>query len=292
MGTYRIVSDATLDLPQNVIENYGIGVIPMHFTLDEQEYTHYPDERELSMTAFYDRLREGKMPATSQVTPAMYEDFFKPILDEGCDIIYIALSSGLSGTYQSSRVAADMLMDQYEDRRITCIDSVCASIGEGLLVYQAAVLQEQGMSYEELAAWIEEHKRLVEHWFTVEDLFHLNRGGRLSAVGAVVGTALKIKPVLSVDNEGKLYVASKIRGMKRSIEFLISQLSERGIDTKSQLVIVGHGDNPEMAEYLRDFLMENELVKDVLISGIGPVIGTHTGPGMVALTFMGSPRAR
>ncbi len=290
MKEYVLVSDATLDLPNDIVEDLGIHVIPMQFTVDEQSYYHYPDERELSMKEFYRMLRDGKMPASSQINPSTYEEEFTPFLKEGKDIIYIALSGGLSGTYQSSVMMSRMLMERYPGSRIHCVDSICASVGEGLLVYQAGCRKRDGYDFDSLVTWIEENKELVEHWFTVEDLFHLKRGGRVSAVSAVVGTALSIKPVLTIDKEGKLYVENKIRGSKKSMDYLIGKLKENGVDTGSQVVLIGNTDNIEAAEQLKDRLMEEELVKDAIICGIGPVIGTHVGPGMLALVFMGKER--
>lgn len=290
MKDYVLVSDAALDLPGYVTEAMGIEVIPMEFTVDGHSYLHYPDERELSMTEFYRLQREGKESVTSQITPIVYEDFFTPFLKEGKDILYICFSSALSGTYQSAVIASDSLSEKYPDRRICCIDSVSASIGEGLLVYQAACRKRDGYDFDALAAWVEENRMKVEHWFTVEDLFHLQRGGRLSTASAVVGTALRIRPVLNVDKEGKLIVENKVRGAKKATDYLINKLKERGVDTQSQIVCVGHADNPEEAERIRDRLLEEELVKDVVICSIGSVIGTHVGSGMMALVFMSDDR--
>lgn len=290
MQDYVVISDATLDLPREVIEDLEIAVVPMKFLLNDHEYIHYPDERELSVSEFYTRLRGGEMSVSSQINPDAYMSFFRPFLEEGKDIIYIGLSGGLSGTVQSSQMAAQILLEEYPNARITCMDSICASVGEGLITYLAAIKRREGVGYEELVVWIMEHRLKIEHWFTVEDLFHLKRGGRLSAVGAVLGTALNIKPVLSVDRQGKLYVKEKVRGMKKGMDFQINRLKTMGVDTSSQTVVIGHADSPEAAELLKDRLMKEELVKDVIISTIGPIIGTHVGPGMLALTFLGKGR--
>ncbi len=292
MKEYVLMSDATLDLPNELVEELGIVVIPMGFTVDGMQYLHYPDERELSMSAFYQMLREEKDASTSQISPSQYEEIFRPYVKEGRDIIYIALSSGLSGTHQASVLAANMLKETYPEARIHCVDSLCASVGEGALVYQAGCRKKEGYDFDSLVAWIEENKTLVQHWFTVEDLFHLQRGGRLSAVGAIVGTALHIKPVLSVDGEGKLYVENKVRGMKKGMDYLISKLKANGVDAASQVVFIGNADNPEAAEQLKDRLLKEELVKDAVICGIGPVIGAHVGPGMLALVFLGKERTQ
>lgn len=287
MHNYVIVSDATLDLPIDVIKKYDIRVIPMAFDLNDVSYLHYPDERQLTIEDFYAKLKEGGVARSSQITPAIYEEFIGEILKEGSDVLYISFTSGMSGTFNSARIAFSELAEEYPDRKLICVDSLSASIGEGLLVMNAAIKKEEGLSMDEVAAWVTEHRHNARHWFTVKDLFHLKRGGRISGIEALVGTALKIRPVLTVDMEGKLAVNSKVRGSKKELEFLVNKLKEEGIDTANQTVLVGHGDDLEQAELLKQMLEENKLAKEVLISKIGPVIGTHTGPGMLALTFLG-----
>lgn len=287
MNDYCLVSDVTLDLPQHVIEEIDVRVIPMDFHLGDTAYTHYPDERELSCEEFYKRLKAGEDSVTSQINPVTYENFFEPILASGKDILYIAFSSGLSGTYNTGRMMAEQILEKYPDRKLVVIDSLCASIGEGLLVYLAAMQKIAGKSFDELVAYVEEYKTKCCHWFLVEDLLHLKRGGRLSSLEAMVGTALKICPILSVDQNGKLLVAAKIRGVKKAIEYLVKRLEEDGIHTKEQTVIIGHAGCREYAEMVATLLKERELVKDYVIANIGPVIGTHTGAGMCALTFVG-----
>ena len=287
MGDYVIVSDATLDLPASLIEEYGIHVIPMGVNIDQTNFNHYPDERELSIEEFYGKLKNGAISQTTQITPAVFYDTFLPILEQGQDIIYIAFSSGLSGTYNAAQLVINDLKEQYPDRTIYCIDSLCASIGEGLLVYQAALQKEKGLSIDELKTWVEENRLYSRHWFTVKDLYYLRRGGRVTSIEAVVGTALRIRPVLSTDDEGKLTVVSKIRGSKAELDFLASKMETEGVDLASQTVIVGHGDNLQQAMELERIIRSKNLVKDVIISKIGPVIGSHTGPGMLALVFMG-----
>jgi len=288
MGDYILVSDATLDLPAEVIEENDIHVIPMGLIVDEVEYMHYPDERNLSVSEFYSKLKNGSVSHTSQITPAAFHEYFSEILKEGKDILYIAFSSGLSGTYNTSQLVISELAEEYPDRKIISIDSLCASIGEGLLVYLAAQQKKKGLTIEELRDWVEANKKTVRHWFTVKDLYYLKRGGRISSVEAFMGTALKIRPVLSTDDCGKLVVKSKVRGSKAELELLVGKLESEGIDTKNQTIIIGHGDNIEQARELEAIIREKELVKDIIISNIGPVIGTHTGPGMLALTFVGN----
>jgi DegV family protein with EDD domain len=287
MRDYVIVSDATLDLPVEIINQYDIKVIPMGVDIDNVAFTHYPDERELSIEEFYNNLKKGSISHTTQITPAIFMDFFTDLLNQGLDILYIAFSSGLSGTYNTAQLVLRELAEDYPDRKIIGIDSLCASIGEGLLVMNAAMQKQKGLNIDELAAWVEENKTASRHWFTVKDLFYLKRGGRITSLEAVVGTALKIRPVLTTDDDGKLTVYTKIRGTRAELDYLLSKMESEGMDLASQTVIIGHGDDLVQARELENMIRSRNLVKDVVISKIGPVIGTHTGPGMLALVFMG-----
>ena len=287
MSEYLIVSDATLDLPDSLVKQYDIRVIPMVMDIDGEVYTHYPDERELSIEDFYGKLKNGAQPHTSQITPMVFIDYFTEILEQGLDILYIAFSSGLSGTYNTAQLAINELKEKYPQRKMYAVDSLCASIGEGLIVYQTALQKEKGVSIEELRDWVEENKHYSRHWFTVKDLFYLKRGGRVTSIEAIVGSALKIRPVLSTDKDGRLAVVSKIRGSKAEMDLLLSKLKSEGLNIENQMVIIGHSDNLEQAKKLETMLRDLNIVKDVIISKIGPVIGTHTGPGMLALVFMG-----
>lgn len=285
--SYVIVSGVTGDLPHNVIEEYGLHVIPMNVRVGEQDYLYYPDEKELSCKDFYTKISAGEESLTSQITPIVFKEVFESYLKEGKDVLYIAFSSGLSGTYNSACLIAEDLKEQYPDRKIVCIDSLCASIGEGFLVYLAGKLRKEGKSFDEVTNFVMENRTRVCHWFTVDDLIHLKRGGRLNSLEAVVGTALKIKPVLSVDPEGKLTVVAKVRGIKKGMDYLKERLISDGVDAANQTVFVGHADAPEIAEQLKDQLLSEGLVKDVIITNVGPIIGTHVGSGMFALVFLG-----
>lgn len=287
MSDYVIVSDATLDLPANLIEEYDLRIIPMGFSIDNVEYSHYPDERELSIEDFYTKLKNGAVSQTTQITPVIFTEYFEDILKQGKDIIYISFSSGLSGTYNTSQIVIRDLREDYPERKIYSVDSLCASIGEGLLVLHAAMQKKQGMDIDQLREWVENNKRGARHWFTVKDLFFLKRGGRISSIEAVVGTALKIRPVLSTDDKGKLTVVSKIRGTKAELELMLGKLEAESIDLASQTIIIGHGDDLEQAKELERLIREKYVVNEIIISKIGPIIGTHTGPGMLALTFFG-----
>ncbi|MDF2538759.1 MAG: hypothetical protein K0S76_1780 [Herbinix sp.] len=287
MREYVIVSDATIDLPMEIINQYDIRVIPMGVEIDNVTYSHYPDERELSIEDFYTKLKNGAVSHTTQITPSIFMDFFGDILKQGLDILYIAFSSGLSGTYHTGQMVIRELSEEFPEQKIIAIDSLCASVGEGLLVLNAAMQKQKGMSLEELSAWVMEKKHSARHWFTVKDLFYLKRGGRITSLEAMVGTALKIRPILTTDDCGKLTVNSKIRGSRAVIDFLLSKLESEGEELEEQTIIIGHGDDLAQAQELEKLIRSRDLVKDVVISKIGPVIGTHTGPGMLAVVFMG-----
>lgn len=283
--SYTLVSDATLDLPLDLIEKYGMEIVPMAFNLDGQEIEHYPDERNMSTEDFYAALRSGKTSATSQINPAVYTVFFTEILEKGQDILYVAFTSGLSGTYQSAVLAKGMLKADFPDRTIYVVDSLCASAGLGFFMNLIGQKKEQGMSLEDLKDWVVANRTRVAHWFTVDDLFHLQRGGRLSLAEAMLGSALKIKPIISVNEEGKLYVENKVRGEKKSEEYLISKINEN-MDEREHTVFIAHGDCPERAEALKEKLLEKTQAENIRITKIGPIIGTHTGPGMLAVLFL------
>lgn len=287
MRDYVIVSDATLDLPYELIEEYDIRVIPMGVDINDVDYNYHPDEKELKIDYFYSQLKAGATTHTTQITPIAFREFFKSILKENLDILYIGFSSGLSSTYYAAQLVVEELTKDYPDNKIYCIDSKCASIGEGLLVLNASKQKRKGLNIDELRTWVEENKYASRHWFTVRDLFYLKKGGRVTSIEAVVGTALKIRPILSTDDDGKLVVVSKIRGTKAELDFLISKMKNEGIDLESQTVIIGHADNLEHAKMLEKQIRDLNIVDDVVISKIGPIIGTHTGPGMLALVFMG-----
>lgn len=283
--SYRLVSDATLDLPNDLIEKFNIAVVPMAFTLDEQEILHYPDERNMTTEDFYNALKQGKKSATSQINPASYVEMFTPILEAGEDIFYVCFTSGLSGTYQSALIAKGMLEEDFPERRIQVIDSLCASAGQGYFVYLTALKKEEGLSFDELTEWVMAHRSRVAHWFTVDDLFHLQRGGRLSFAEAMLGSALKIKPIISVDEEGKLYVRDKVRGNKKSVEYMISKINET-MDDEEHTLFIAHGDAEERALALKEQIEARTKAENIRITKIGPIVGTHTGPGMLAVLFM------
>ena len=290
MNKYEIFTDATSDLPIEIIEAMNIKVIPMDFELNNKTYTHYPDERELDSKTFYSLVKEGLMPTTTQITPARFIEYFKPVLQEGKDILYIGFSSGLSGTYSSSEVAILDLKEEFNERTIISIDSLCASSGEGLLVYLASKEKEKGKTIEELAEWVEDNKLNICHWYKVDDLLHLKRGGRISGIAATFGTALNIKPILNMDNYGKLQFVEKVRGTKSCEHKLINKLKESQLPEKYDTIIISHADCEEEAIQLEKLLRKECKVGEVIHSKIGPVIGAHSGKGTLLINFYGSKR--
>lgn len=287
MKDYVLVCDSTADIPIDVVKELGVKIIPFSYSIGDEPFNYYLDERDEDIKVFYDKLRGGDMPVTSQVNPHTYKDYFNEIVEEGKDIIYMCFSSGLSGSYQSAMLGADMVQDKYPDAKIAVIDTLSASIGEGVFLYLAAKLKEDGMSMQELVDWITENRTKVRHWFMVEDLFHLKRGGRLSAVSAVVGSALKIKPILSIDEEGKLVVKAKTRGLGKAIDYLLSRVIEEGGDLSSLVAVIGNADAVDNAEKLKSMVIEAGMKEEnIMIASIGPIIGTHVGAGMTAIAFL------
>lgn len=290
MSQYEIFTDATSDLPPEIIESIGIKVIPMDFEMNGKVYTHYPDEREMDIKTFYKMTHEGAMATTTQITPARYVEYFTPTLEEGKDILYICFSSGLSGTYGSSKIAIENLKEDYPDRKIMSADSLCASSGEGLLVYLAAKEKEKGKTIEELYNWVEENRLNICHWYKVDDLFQLKRGGRISGIAATFGTALNIKPLLNMNNEGKLQLVEKLRGTKTCERHMINKLKENCLPNKYDTIIISHADCESEAISLEKILKKEYEVGEIIHSKIGPVIGAHSGKGTLLINFYGKQR--
>lgn len=288
MSDYLIITDSTTDLPAAFVKEKNLPIIEFKYHLGDKTYS---DDFGVSMDyrTFYDKVRAGAMPTTSQVNISEYVEFFTPYLEDGRDILYIAFSSGLSGSCGSAMMAAEELRAKYPQRKLIVVDSLCASMGEGLLVYYALKKKEEGLGIEELADWLEENKQKLCHWFTVDDLHHLHRGGRLSRTSAVLGSLLGIKPVLNVDENGRLKARDKVRGRRQSLDALCDKLVKCAENLKEQIVFISHSDCAEDAEYLAGKVRATG-VKDVLISQIGPVIGAHSGPGTVAVFFFANSR--
>lgn len=290
MCEYVLFSDATADLSQQLVDQLDIRIIPLLFNLDGKAFYNYPDNHELDPVEFYAKLRTGSTCTTSQINSATFEDQFTTVLEQGKDILYLAFSSGLSGTYQSACIAAADLAEKFPQRTIRIVDTLCASMGEGLIVYMAAKMRQQGMLLEEVAEWVQQNKQNLCQWFTVDDLMFLKRGGRVSPTVAIVGSMLGIKPVLHVDSEGHLIPMQKVRGRKASLDALVARMQQTAIEPAKNTVFISHGDCEADAQYVADQLREKLGVTDIVINFIGPVIGAHSGPGTVALFFVGTER--
>lgn len=289
MSDYLITTDNTADLPETFIEQNGLGLMSLTYMVDGEVYSRKHD---LPYKEFYAKMRAGSMPTTSQVNPQEAREELEHFLTQNKNIIHIAFSGGLSGTSSSVRLAAEELMEERTDCRITVIDSLCASLGEGLLVYYALQLQKKGMSYEELVDWLETHKLHIVHNFTVDDLFHLYRGGRVSKAAAVLGTMINLKPVLHVDDEGHLVAVSKVRGRKKSLLALVNSMEKQigSFRGQNETVFISHGDCLEDAQFVAEQVKKRFGIEQFIINPVGPTIGAHSGPGTVALFYLGDYR--
>jgi DegV family protein with EDD domain len=290
MKDYVIVTESTADLTVDIISKYGIKVMPMIFGFENESYLDYPDHRQLSIKEFYNRIRNEERSITGLINVKMFEEYFEPILKKGNDILYLGFSSGLSGTYNSSLIAAEELMEKYKGSRVECVDTLAASMGEGLLVYCAARKKHEGFNLDELKQWVQDNRLHLSHWFTVDDLNHLKRGGRINAMTATIGTALNVKPVLHVDNEGHLVPVENVRGRKKSIHTILEHMESTCMNPDGGPVFISHGDCLEDAEYLAGLVKDKFNIKDIPINYIGPVIGSHSGQGTIALFFFGTER--
>ena len=290
MSQFVILTDSCADLSAAMVEQLDIKVLPLSYEMEGKIVYNYPDNREMDPHEFYELLRGGKTAVTSAVNVAQFTETIEEQLQKGNDVLVLAFSSGLSTTYNSAVIAADDLKEKYPERKVYVVDTLCASMGQGLLVYLAAKEREKGGSIERVRDWAEANKMSVAHQFTVNDLFHLKRGGRVSATTAVVGTMLAIKPVLHVDDEGHLINIAKARGRSASLRALVDKMEQTVVDPANQTVFISHGDCLEDAQTVADMVRERMGVKEVVINYIGPVIGAHAGPGTVALFYLGKER--
>ena len=285
--SYQIITDSCCDFTKEMYEKLGLAVVPLMVNFRGQTF---PDRNDESLKDMYAGLRAGEVATTSAANPGQWQELMEPYLQKGEDLLVLAFSSGLSTTYQSASMAADELRTMYPDRTISVVDSLCASLGEGLLAYYACKKRDEGMPLRELTQWLLDNRLHLCHWFTVDDLMYLKRGGRVSAATAIVGTMLSIKPVLHVDDEGHLINVGKARGRKASIQAMAKKVAELGAGFDNSTMFISHGDCPEDAEYLAGLLKEQYGAKEVYINYVGAVIGSHSGPGTLALFFMGEHR--
>lgn len=289
---FKITTDSTADLPVEYLEKHNVGCMPISYIMDGVTYGR---DKELDWKEFYRLIREeGKMPTTSQINPEDAKEYFEEYIKTDKEILHIAFSSGLSGTYNNMCIAADEIMEEHPDVKIIVVDSLCASMGEGLFVHKAIQLRDEGKTIETAAQWLREHALNVVHVFTVEDLHHLHRGGRVSKTAAILGTLASIKPKLHVDNEGHLILIGKVRGRRKSLDALVDYMGEKmgswAQENVEDCIFISHSDALEDAEYVRDRVKERYGIENCLINHIGPTIGAHTGCGTVAFFFMGESR--
>ena len=287
MRDYVITVNSTVDVPKLWLEERHVPVVALKYTIDGETYT---DMEGLTAKEFFEKLREGKMSVTSQVNPEEAMEALEPFVKEGKDILHLGFSSGLSGTLNSMRLAGEMLEEKYPEAKVIVVDTLCACMGEALLLHKALQKKAEGKTIEEVAKWTEENKLHICHNVTVDDLNHLHRGGRVSKTTAVLGTLVQIKPIIHMDNEGKLQVIGKERGRKRSIISLVDRMEKQMGDYDNNVCMITHGDCEEDALYLKSLLEERFGVKKVIIHSIGSVIGSHTGPGVLAVFFVGHER--
>jgi len=291
MYDYMIAADNMADLPDDYCEKNDVRRTFLTILMDG---VTYDGENRMDDHVFYDKMRAGSMPVTSQITPEKAKETFREYLKEKRKIIFFAVSSGISGTFSSVYTAAQEVMEEEGDCQIEVIDSLCASMGEGLLIHKAVRMREKGASFEEVVEWAEAHKKNVVHMFTVDDLFHLHRGGRVSKATAIVGSLVNIKPVLHVDDEGRLINISKARGRRKSLIALADAVAAKqgswAQENIDDCMMISHGDCLEDAQWLAEHVKQRYGINDILISYVGSTIGAHTGPGVVAFFFMGEER--
>ncbi|BEP29885.1 DegV family protein [Helicovermis profundi] len=282
----KIITDSNCDLSEKYIKDNDIPVVPFYFNLNGK---HYEDNfgKELGYKEFYNELNNGVLSTTSQITPYNFEELFRKLTSEGYKLIYIGFSSALSETFNNAKLAKDSLVNENKDTDITLIDSLNATSGQGLLVYYAVKMLKGGKSKEQIINWVENNKNNVNTWFTVNSLMHLKRGGRISLTSATIGGILDVKPILMIDRNGKLVSIKKTRGRKKSIRALMDEFKEKVLDPENQVIFINHADCLEDAEFLKSMVLEEYNVKDVVINYLGPVIGSHGGPGLLSISFLG-----
>lgn len=285
--SYKIITDTCCDYPADMYKELDLEVVPLSVLYKGVSYNEYTEDW---LKDLFDGMRRGESASTSAVNPDGWATVIEPVLKEGKDALVLAFSSGLSTTYQSAVIAANELLEKYPERKINVVDTLCASLGQGLLVWYACQKRDAGLSLDEVTAWCEENKLHLCHWVIADDLMHLKRGGRVSAATAVAGTLLQIKPVIHVNDEGKLISVGKARGRKAAIQTLCDKVGQLGIEGANDTIFICHGDCLEDAQTLEAMLKEKYGTKKVFIYYIGAVIGSHAGPGTMAVFFLGEHR--
>jgi DegV family protein with EDD domain len=287
---YQIFTDATADLPDEVADALGITILPMIVEMAGHDYTIGGKEGNITISEFYERLIKGEVARTSQINSSTYYRYLTEALERGQDVLLISFSSGLSKSYEVGVSCVEKLRKDYPDRKVISIDSLCASVGEGALAYCAAMKKRNGMGIDELAAWIEDNKLRMIHWFTLDDLSYLQRGGRISMASAAVGTMLNIKPILHVNNEGMLVSVHKVRGRKKAIDMVVDIFVDTFKPGNDEQVFIGYGTSMQEAVNLKDTIIAKTKLTDIPIYQVGPIIGAHTGPSMLSVFYFGEKR--
>ena len=290
MAEYTIITDSSCDLPDNVAAELELKVVPLSLTMEGKQYLNTTDERGIPDQELYARLRAGAMAKTSAANAGSFVAVMEPELQAGRDVLYIGFSSALSATCSVGANVGRELMERYPERKVYTVDSLCASLGQGLFVYLLAQKKREGMELEALRDYAEDLKLHICHWFTVEDLQFLRRGGRVSAAAAVIGSILSIKPVMHVDNEGRLIPVSKVRGRKASLRAIAEKVQETMLDRPDQTLFISHGDCEEDARLIAEMIKERTGLELNVLNYVGPVIGSHSGPGTIAVFFIGKER--
>lgn len=292
MRKYVITTDTTSDLPSSYIKEHGIGVQPLYYRLDGIVYGGDDGEDGLSPEVFYAKMRKGQLPSTMATNPDIVKKTFKKYTDQDIEVLHISFSSALSGSCNNAQIVAREICEENPNAKIIVVDSLSASLGEGLLVHKAVMLKEAGKSIEEVADWLENNKLHLCHQFTVDDLGHLHRGGRVSKTTAIIGTMINVKPILHVDNEGKLTPLSNVRGRKKSLITLVDNMEKQivGYEDQNDIVFISHADALEDAEFVADKVRERFGIKQFMINYVSPTVGAHAGPGTIALFYMGNER--
>lgn len=284
MSKFHIFTDSSCDLPIQIQEQYDLKVMQLEVIIDDAQPIL---NRDIVATEFYQSLRDGANAKTAAVTPGYFEEHMRKSLEDGYDILYIGFSSGLSTTYNSGEMILRELKDEFKERKMFCVDTLCASVGQGLLVHYAALQREAGKTIEEVYEEVMAMKDKVHHQVTVDDLFFLKRGGRISATAAVAGSILNIKPMIVVTSEGKLENVAKARGRKKAMKELLDYMKATADIDAWNYVFISHGDCLEEAVLVKEAVEAEYPSAQVIISNVGPVIGAHTGPGVIALCHMG-----
>lgn len=290
MPEFTIMTDSCCDLTAAMAEELELSVLPLSLHMGDSVYRNWLDGRDIAFPDFYSRVRSGEDATTAAVSVGDFQEEMRKVLRSGRDILCVNFSSALSTTYQSASIAAEDLRQEFPEARIYVVDSLCASLGQGLLIWLCAQEKKKGKTLEEVRDFAEETKGRVCHWFTVDDLNHLKRGGRISAATALFGTMLSIKPVMHVDDGGHLTPVSKARGRKASLLALVDEMEKTAIEPEGQTVFISHGDCLQDAEFVAEEIRRRFGIKDIHINYVGPVIGSHSGPGTMALFFLGAPR--